>query len=84
MSTGQLLKGYRIQNSLSQSQLANMLGTTQRQISYWETDTRPIPSSILNQLKKNGFKIKKESKVKQYIDKIEYYLEALKKEIKEV
>lgn len=84
MSTGQLLKGYRIQNSLSQSQLANMLGTTQRQISYWETDTRPIPSSILNQLKKNGFKIKKESKVKQYIDKIEYYLEALKREIKEV
>lgn len=84
MSAGQLLKGYRIQNSLSQSQLANMLGTTQRQISYWETDTRPIPSSILNQLKKNGFKIKKESKVKQYIDKIEYYLEALKREIKEV
>lgn len=84
MSTGQLLKGYRIQNSLSQSQLANMLGTTQRQISYWETDTRPIPSSILNQLKKNGFKIKKESKVKQYIDKIEYYLEALRREIKEV
>lgn len=38
----QNLKSYRIAMSLTQSRLAEMLGTTQRKVSYWENgDVEP-------------------------------------------
>lgn len=47
MAVGQKLKELRTSNKLTQSELAERIGTSQRSISQWELGGRDIKTSIL-------------------------------------
>ncbi len=56
--SGEELRAWRIKHDLSQAELAELLGVSQRAISHWESEQRPIPLYIpilLEYLEEKGY-----------------------------
>lgn len=61
---GEILIGFRKQNKMTQSELANILGRDRRDISKYEVGQRAIPQNSIDLLKKTyGLKLKSTGKV---------------------
>ena len=56
--TGEELRAWRIEHDLSQAELAELLGVSQKAISHWEKEDRKIPlylPFLLEMLEKEGY-----------------------------
>jgi transcriptional regulator with XRE-family HTH domain len=50
MLSGQEMRALRHEHGLTQAQLADMLGYSVRMLRAWESDARPIPDAVADQL----------------------------------